>query len=176
MRHFAGRSAVAIFCCGLFALLLAGCTSVTGVAPTGMVRVPEGTTELSVQGENGLLEVELADGVGELPAGKYVLHSYKIQRTDEAGSIWKIERPYAHVDDTFQVAEGETTSLDMIERLFATGYVSKNGESYTFSPLILGPFKEPVKLTRNGARAPEPKLHIRNEDGTYDRSFQFRRG
>ena len=145
-------------------------------APMGAVRVPEGTRELLVQGENGLLEVQLAGGVGKVPAGEYALHSYRVTRRDANGAVWEIERPYARSEKTFQVTADEETRLDGIERLFATGHVRRRDDHYTFSPLMLGSAQEPVALTRNGGRAPLPKLRIRNDEGTYDKAFQFEYG
>jgi len=52
----------------------------------------------------------------------------------------------------------------------------KSGSGYSFSQNLLGQLGERIELTRNGAQPPAPKLHVKNKDGTYDRTFSFEYG
>jgi len=142
----------------------------------GTVRLPDTITEFSAGGENGLFTFKAEKGAGSLPVGKYRVNSWTIERKDEKGRKWELQgRAYTSEGD-FEVTADKEAELSIGEPIISTLKATKSGSGYSFSQNLQGRLGERIALTRNGARPPAPKLHIKNKDGTYDRLFSFEYG
>jgi hypothetical protein len=76
----------------------------------------------------------------------------------------------------FEILADKETELSIGEPIVATLEVNKRDSEYSFNQKLGGWLGERIELTRNGAQPPAPKLHIKNKDGTYDRTFSFEYG
>jgi len=145
--------------------------------PCGVIRLPEGISELVVAGENGCFTLHPNDGAVRLPAGTYQLIRWQAERNDEQGRRWTLT---GHsFDDSTRVevtANGETcltvgepvvTSLEQVRGM---------EPPYSFhGPKLMGRLGETVDLDCDAADA-RLALRIRAADGSYDRTFTFEYG
>ena len=76
----------------------------------------------------------------------------------------------------FEIVGDKETELSIGEPIISTLKATKSGSGYSFSQNLQGRLGERIELTRNGAQPPAPKLHIKSEDGSYDRIFSFEYG
>ena len=140
----------------------------------GDIRLPETITEFSAGGENGLFKLKLENGTGSLPAGKYRVNSWTIERKDEKGRKWEVQgRAYTPEGD-FEVTEGKEISLDIGEPLKANIRVSLNSQTqkYEFSKDLRGRMGEYITLTRGGQRVSDLwKMRAKNKEGTFDKIY-----
>jgi hypothetical protein len=144
--------------------------------PYGAVRVAENITTLIASGENGSFIRKPENGVLKLPVGEYRVDSWAIARKDEAGARWEMKGTSPSSSGGFTVAADQEVNLPFGEPIYSTIQSSKSGSIYAFEQKLQGRQGERVTLTRNGSQPPPPKLHIRNRDGTYDRSISSEYG
>jgi len=142
----------------------------------GDIQLPEMITEFTARGENGLFILEPEQGVAKLPVGKYRINHWEINRKDEKGSAWVLRGYGSGETDDFDVTLDRKAELSIGEPIICTLEASKRDSTYSFSQSLKGQLGERIELTRNGARPQAPKLHMKNKDGTYDRTFDFRYG
>lgn len=140
--------------------------------PYGAVRLAENITTLIASGENGSFIRKPENGVLKLPVGEYRADSWAIARKDEAGARWEMKGASSPGGSGgFTVAPDKEVNLPFGEPIYSTIQASKNGSIHAFEQRLQGRQGERVTLTRNGSQPAPPKLHIRNRDGTYDRSL-----
>jgi hypothetical protein len=144
--------------------------------PYGAVRLAENITTLIASGENGSFVRKPENGVLKLPVGDYRVDSWSIARKDGAGARWEMQAMSPGSSGGFTVTPDQEVNLPFGEPINSTIQVSKNGSIYAFEQRLQGRQGERVMLTRNGSQPPPPKLHIRNRDGTYDRSISSEYG
>ena len=142
----------------------------------GTVRLPEAISRFEADGANGLVTIEAGKQAQRLPAGQYHIRSWKIERKDDQGGAWALTGQYFGQNNPFAIKDGDETKLDVGEPIVATVEARNVGSSYAFNKIIEGRHDEMIELTRNGSRPQPPKLHIKNKDGTYDRTFSFQYG
>ena len=142
----------------------------------GNIRLPESITEFSAGGENGLFTLKPEKGTGSLPVGRYRVNHWAIERKDERGKKWKMQGEGFSNKADFDITADKETELSVSEPIISTLEARRSGSGYSFSQNIKGRLGERIELTRNGAQPPAPKLHIKNKDGTYDRTFSFEYG
>lgn len=144
---------------------------------TGEVRVPEGITQFSAGGENGLFILKPEKGLTSLPVGEYRINDWMLERKDEQGTTWQLKGAYRPGDGTIiDVAVDKPLELSIGEPVVSTLTGSPRQGTYTFRYNMEGRDGERIELTRNGARPRAPKLHIKNKDTTYDRTYSFQYG
>ncbi|MBN2315194.1 MAG: hypothetical protein JXM79_14790 [Sedimentisphaerales bacterium] len=144
----------------------------------GTIILSETITQFAADGPDGLVTVDIDQGIGQLPAGKYQIGSWRAERKDEQNNTWTlIGRQYSS-GDPFEIAEGGRIQLPNVgEPIIAIVHGSKIGPKYhAFTQSLQGRLDESITLTRNGSRPGAPKLRIKNKDGTYDRTFAFQYG
>jgi hypothetical protein len=145
--------------------------------PCGTVRLADNITTVIASGENGSFIRKPENGVIKLPVGEYRVDSWTIARKDEAGARWEMKGMLPSGGSAgFTAAPDKEVSLPFGEPIYSTVQASKNGSIYAFEQKLQGRQGERVVLTRNGSQPPPPKLHIRNRDGTYDRSISSEYG
>jgi hypothetical protein len=156
-----------------------GCIKLTTVGDVkyGSVKLPDEITEVATESVNGLFIVSQKDGVNKLPIGKHRIIHWIIEREDEKGVGWALKGNMPNDADIFEVSEGIQTVLSVGEPVISNLIITrKSNDEYSFDEDTKGPLGESLELTRNGVRSPAPKLHIKNQDGSYDRTFTFEYG
>lgn len=143
---------------------------------SGTLLLPEAISLFEADGAVGHITVEAGKLTKQLPAGQYHIRSWKIERKDDQGGAWVLSGQYFGKDNPFEIKNGEQTQLDVGEPIIASVEARNVGSSYSFNQVIKGRHDETIELTRNGALPQPPKLHIKNNNGTYDRTFSFRYG
>jgi len=142
----------------------------------GALLLPEAISRFEADGANGLVMIEPGKQAKQLPAGQYRMRFWKIERKDDGGNTWALTGQYYGQDNPFEVKDGDETKLDVGEPIMATVEARNVGSSYSFNQVIQGRHEEIIEMTRNGSRPQPPKLHIKNKDGSYERTFSFQYG
>jgi hypothetical protein len=142
----------------------------------GTIRLPEGISQFEADSANGSVRIEPGIQAERLPVGEYHVRFWKTERKDEQGNSWALSGQYYGRDNPFEIKEATETKLDVGEPIIATVDARNTGSNYSFNQVIKGRHKEIIELTCNGSRPQPPKLHIKNEDGSYDKTFDFRYG
>ncbi len=142
----------------------------------GSVRLPEAISRFVANGAKGIVTIEPGEQAKRLPAGQYRIRSWKTERKDKGGNSWALTGRYFGQKNIFEVSNNSETRLDVGEPIVATVEARNVGSSYSFNQIIKGRHQESIGLTRNGSRPEPPKLHIKNKDGSYERTFSFHYG
>jgi hypothetical protein len=141
--------------------------------PTGTLRLDVPQAQLTVDGENGLLYLNVAEGKVSAPAGKYRLTIWKIEKADDSGAAWRAEgRLVSNEPSVLEVGEGKETPLAIGEPFVCKGTdISQDRGTHNLSLRLRGRLDEPVYLYRDGRQAAPPQMRIANADKTYDQAF-----
>jgi hypothetical protein len=151
-------------------------TPMTNV-PMGSVRIAKEITRVTAGGENGLLPIRAVDGQGKLPVGKYRIYEWAIVRKDADGVSWKLRGSGFGNSGDFEAAEGKEAALGMGEPVAAALSVQKDNRGQcSISLSYQGKLGERLEVLRNNERAPEPRVTIKNADGTYARTLTLEYG
>ncbi len=143
----------------------------------GTLVVSESINEISLGGENGLFNMPVKQGRVKLPAGKYSVQRYAIERPDDKGNKWKAEAAFGSKTYALDIIDGSETKADIGEPFVAKLQVSSRGSrDYTFGQQLAGRLDERLDIRLNGSRPGAPKLWIKNESGDYDRKYSFAYG
>lgn len=155
-----------------------GCIKITKAEGVvfGNVRLPETISEFAAGGENGLFIFKPEKGAGRLPVGKYCVEHWNIERKDETDNNWKLEGRGFGDAGVFDVSTEKETEISIGEPVTSRLEVSDSGSGYYFRQILVGQHGERVQLSCNGTMPPAPNLHIKSEDGKYDRTFTFAYG
>jgi len=138
----------------------------------GNIRVPETITEFSAGGENGLFTLKPTKGIGSLPAGKYRINSWTIERKDEKGKQWKLEGRSFSVRGDFEVTEKTATSLDVGEPVIGHVRARKIAGNYEFDKELRGRLGEYVRLTSSGRSVGDMyRMQAKNKEGTFEKMY-----
>lgn len=133
----------------------------------GTVQLPEGMT---IQ-----IQCKLA-GTGNpavLPQGGYTLSQWSIHRTDGEGIPWTCSGYVPNDKSLLQVVKDHQTELPVGEPFVSMLTANRRGLDFVFSHRLEGRLGEKVSIYRDGQQSPEPKLRIKNADGSYERSLTF---
>ena len=142
----------------------------------GQVRVPENISEFAAFGENGHFVRKPVKGEFTLPAGKYRIFHWTINRQDEKGVAWTLSGYDFPKTAGFEVAADKTAVLDIGEPVQAELKATENTNRLdTFSLSFVGRQKESIEMLRDGQRPRGPKLMMANAAGTvcYTNTFEF---
>ena len=142
----------------------------------GSVSLPETINQFAAEGKNGIVNIEPEKGIGKLPPGKYYSRLWKTERNDDQGNKWALTGQSFDNQGLFEVIDSNQIKVDVGEPIIASVDARKSGSIYSFNQIIKGRLEEYIELTRNGSRPRAPILNIKNEDGTYDRTFSFAYG
>ena len=143
----------------------------------GKVDVPADISQLTLGGLNGVLDVDLVDGAGELPVGKYRVHKWTMERRDDGGARWQLTATGSPEGKTVEITTDNAVSLAVGAPIIAkVGDDFRIGPQHSFGQTLTGRMGEQVEVTRNGVQPEAPTLHIVNADGTYDEVFRFEYG
>ncbi|KPK76601.1 MAG: hypothetical protein AMJ79_06065, partial [Phycisphaerae bacterium SM23_30] len=77
----------------------------------------------------------------------------------------------------FEISPQKTSNLAVGEPVIALLTVSKRNETtYSFNQTLQGRLGERISLLRNDIRPRPPRVHIKNEDGSYERTYTLEYG
>jgi len=142
----------------------------------GIVKVQADVNALVCNNKDERFTIDGSKEQARLPAGKYHIESWNLERIDKNGDIWELRAKEIPGEKTFYVAENAQTMLPIGE-LFVPGLTVRKGDSeFYFRHYLKGRLGEDLELTKNKARTDPPKLLIENEDGSYQESFTFKYG
>jgi hypothetical protein len=142
----------------------------------GPVRVPEKISEFVAYGENGHFVRQPQKGEFTLPAGKYRILEWTINRKDDKGAPWTLTGQNFPDSATFEVAAGKTATLDIGEPVKAVLEANEQANrEIRFDLSFVGHQKESIQMLRNNERPRGPKLMLANVDGSlcYTNTFEF---
>jgi hypothetical protein len=108
-----------------------------------------------------------------LPAGRHTVYQWSLRRTDEQGVPWMCQGYVPNSKNGLDVVPQQEMTLSVGEPLVSVVTAVRRGPELTFSHHLEDRSGESVRLYRNGVAAPEPKLRIKNADGSYDQSLSF---
>jgi len=149
-----------------------------GDVPMGAVRVADDMARLSVFGPEGSFLREPAGGVATVPAGTYGVHQWERQRKDPDDNVgWSLVEAGATKEEPFVVEANKTLDLgigrDVAGRLEVT---SRSQSTYSIGMKLMTGKGDYIRLLRAGQRAPRPKVHITNADGTCKQTYNLEYG
>ncbi|MBE0535112.1 MAG: leucine-rich repeat domain-containing protein [Phycisphaerae bacterium] len=148
-----------------------------GDSATGKLAWKGEIDSFMVSRKNCFIRVAAADEGVELPAGEYRLAGWESEKKDAEGVRWKMAATSRAADKgAFTINDGQTETLEIGEPVVATLTANKGRSGYTFGQGLTGRMGESISIVREGARPAPPKLHVRNKDGSYDKTFSFEYG
>jgi hypothetical protein len=139
----------------------------------GTVKVAADIAAVLFGGENGQFTPRPDNGTIRLPVGRYVLQEWRVERKDDKGNRWAL---IGRGSTSVTVAEETPVSLDLGEPVFADLTVQQRDADWLFNQRMKGKNGEQITITRNGATADAPKVHIRSSNGAYDKSLALEYG
>ena len=142
----------------------------------GTIQVGKPVSAFSVFGQEGQFSCEPKDGAADVPAGKYVLETYEVNRTDDHGAGWQLKPTGAGAKETFTVEAGKVTALAAAGPFVCRLGVSKREDTYIISRSLKTETGDDLALACNGSRCPAPKIRITSADGSYNREFRMEYG
>ncbi len=142
----------------------------------GNIKVPEKIKRFKAAGENGFFIVPLEKGLGKLPVGKYRIFSWVVEQKDDKGDNWKLVGSNFGDKGIFDVKENEQVALAVGEPVTSELKVRKIKRVYSINQSLKGRLDESIEITRNDKRDKPPKLHIKELNGTYNRTFGLEYG
>jgi len=135
----------------------------------GAVHAKNAVTELSLGGENGLFH--LADGAGAVPAGRYALYSWKIERKDADNAKWTLTAQTYGAGGVIEVKPGQEAVLDVGEPITCKlGAVSQGG-GYQISETLCARLGENIRIERNDSLADAPRVKVTSKDGAFSKIY-----
>ena len=143
-----------------------------GDVAMGAVRAKNAVTQLSLGGENGLFH--LADGAGAVPAGRYKLYSWKIERKGADNANWTLAAVGGN--EVIEVKPGQEVALDVGEPISCKLGAVGQGGRYQISETLCGRLDERVSIERNGSMPDAPRLQLVGKDGAFSKVYKFEYG
>jgi hypothetical protein len=142
----------------------------------GQVRVPDTITEFTAIGPNGHFVRQPVKGEFALPAGKYRIHGWQINRRDDHGAAWSLSGYSFNELADFTVAAENPVTLDIGEpvRTALQAARTPSGEM-TYSLRFQGKLGESIQMLRGNELPRGPRLTLASLAGAWrgTNSFEF---
>ena len=143
----------------------------------GPVRVPENISEFTAFGPNGFFVRQPQKGELTLPAGKYRMFRWTINRKDDKGAAWTLSGYSFPPTATFEVAADKPAALDIGEPVKAVLKADEqSSREITFRLNFVGHQQEAIEMLRDNQRPAGPKLTVANTDGSVCGTAKFEFG
>jgi len=141
----------------------------------GQVRVPKSIKDFAAVGENGQFTRMPTNGEMTLPAGKYRVYTWAIDRKDAKGAAWKLSGYTYSEAAEFEVVAGQATALEVGEPVSAALQAAEAGKGQVnFSLRLQGRFGESVEIMRGSERPRAPQLILTARDGMrFTNTFEY---
>ncbi len=143
---------------------------------SGPVKIQEDVNAVVCNNRDEKFTIEGAKEPARLPAGRYYVESWTLERIDKNGAVWKLKTKDIANKKTFDVAQDAEVKLPIGEPIISTLIVRKEDAEFYFRHYFKGQLGEEIELTQNQSRADPPKLLIENEDSSYQQTFTFKYG
>ena len=144
-----------------------------GSLPFGTVTVPEGVSIVVVDDRGKQVTTTAAETAIQLPAGRYRMISWTLERKDQDGNVWKLTGSAFGKKGVFKLIAGREVELPVGEPAFSTLAMGKNGSTYRLNHCLTGRLSESVEIRKNENRPAAPELRITNTDGSYQETLSF---
>ena len=139
----------------------------------GTVNTPNGVTIIVINNSDEQVTIQGVETAVQLPAGRYRIDNWTMERTDEDGNIWKLTGNNFGKKGIFDVVKGQEVKLSIGEPIVSYLIASKSDSTYYLSHHLRGQLSETVEITKNGARPDAPKLQIANAENSYQETLTF---
>jgi hypothetical protein len=141
----------------------------------GTVNISTNISSVAAYGTNGHFVRKDAKGEFTLPAGKYQVVSWEIQRKDDKGAKWMLSGSGFPKTNSFEVVANQPVALNIGEPVSAVLSSQARGTQTAFDLKFVGQQGESISFTRDNQRPKGPKLMLANADGTlcYTNTFEF---
>lgn len=147
-----------------------------GNLPLGTVNTPDGVTLIVVNKSGEQITIQPPETAIQLPAGKYRIETWMMERTDEDGNTWRLTGNNFGENGIFNIIEGQEIRLSLGEPVISSLTVKESDSRYSFDYYLRGQLSEIVEITKNGSRPDAPELHITNAEGSYRENLTFAYG
>ena len=147
-----------------------------GNMPLGTLSAPNDVTVVVVNKSGEQITIQPPETTIQLPAGEYRIESWTMERTDDAGNVWKLTGKYFSNSGIFNIIKDEELKLSIGEPIIPSLSVKESDSRYCFDFYLRGQRSEIVEITKNGGRPDAPELHITNADGSYRETLTFAYG
>ncbi len=142
----------------------------------GRVRVPEAITEFVAVGKPGHFVRKPVKGDFTLPAGKYRVQGWTIDRKDAKGAAWKLSGSGFDEFATLEATPEQPVNLDLGEPVLAALTATENKGGAAFSLKLKGRLGETVQLLKGTEQARAPQLHLASTGGSFRATNSFEYG
>ena len=150
----------------------------------GKVRVAEAISEFVAFGPNGHFVRKPAKGEFTLPAGKYRIEQWQINRKDDKGAAWELSAYGFNDSARFEAAAAKPVSLEIGEPMRAVMEAQEpparpgakeTPKQLSFSLQFKGRYGERLQIMKGNQRPRGPRLTLTSLDGTYryTNTFEF---
>jgi len=143
---------------------------------SGPVKIQEDVNAVVCNNRGEKFTIEGTKEPARLPADRYYIESWILERIDNNGAVWKLKTKDIANKKTFDVAQDAEAKLPIGEPIISTLTVRKEDAEFYFRHYFKGQLGEEIELTQNQSRADPPKLLIRNEDSSYQQTLTFKYG
>ena len=142
----------------------------------GYIRIHEDVNAVVYNNRDEKFTIQGVKEPVRLPAGRYCIESWALERTDKNGAVWKLNTKDIANKKTFDIAEDAEVKLPIGEPIVSALTVRKEDSEFYFRHYFKGQLGEEIDVTKNQSTGDPPKLLIRNEDGSYQESITFEYG
>jgi hypothetical protein len=142
----------------------------------GLVQVPEAISEIEVVGECGDFVRKPAKGGFTLPAGKYRVQSWTLDRKDARGALWTLAGSGVGHDADFEVTEAAAATLNVGEPVRPLLTATETRNQVSFNLQLRGSLGETVQIMRGNALPRAPQLHLASLTGNFRSTNTFEYG
>ena len=141
----------------------------------GKVRVAETISKFVAFGQNGHFMRQPLKGELTLPAGKYGILEWTINRKDSRGAAWDLTGSNLKDTANFEVVAGKPATVPVGEPVRAVVRAEELTNRVEFNLSFLGHYDEKVQIRKGDQNPPGPRLTLANLDGTYrsTNTFEF---
>lgn len=143
---------------------------------TAVVRVPETISEFQAVGENGHFTRKPVKGELTIPAGKYRVLNWSINRKDDKGASWTLSGSGFNQSADFEAAAKDAVTLQIGEPIRPVLEARESKSQVEFGLRLLGPMDETVDILRGQERPTAPKINIASVNGTFRATNTFEYG
>jgi hypothetical protein len=142
----------------------------------GSVHVPEALSEIEVVGECGDFVRKPAKGEFTLPAGKYRVQNWTLNRKDTRGALWTLSGSGVGHDADFEVTAATAATLNVGESVRPLVTATETKTQVSFNLQLRGLLGETVEIMRGNTRPRAPQLHLASLTGNYRSTNTFEYG
>ncbi len=141
----------------------------------GKVQVAESLSQFIAFGENGHFIRKPQKGEFTLPAGKYFVNQWTINRKDKSGASWELLGYGIPDAAAFEVSADAPVKVAAGEPIRTRLSATTRTNQVSFSLSFLGPLDENIQILRGNQRPAGPRLALVSQDQSFrsTNTFEF---